>query len=85
MTKELAEARMNRSAALALAVFTPHTASTSVTPFAMVKTKLTHIGSTAHDVADALDLLRAGVLRSVKDLESQLAVVEADAGASLTA
>jgi hypothetical protein len=36
-------------------------------------------------VADALDLLRAGVLRSVKDLESQLAVVEADAGTSLTA
>ena len=50
-----------------------------------LKTKLTHIGSTAREVADALDLLRAGVLRSVKDLESQLAVVEADAGTSLTA
>ena len=50
-----------------------------------LKTQLTHIGSTAREVADALDLLRAGVLRSVKDLESQLAVVEADAGASLTA
>ncbi len=50
-----------------------------------LKTKLTHIGSTAREVSDALDLLRAGVLRSVKDLESQLAVVEADAGTSLTA
>ena len=147
MTQELAEGRMNRSAAVALAVFTPHTAPSSVSPFAMVgpdvyatydpetddataleaayrvarilalltlrdaqvqldaeavtrsledltrqvdcvrglKTKLTHIGSTAREVADALDLLRAGVLRSVKDLESQLAVVEADAGTSLTA
>ena len=37
-----------------------------------------HIGSTAREVADALDLLRAGVLRSVKDFESQLAVVEAE-------
>jgi hypothetical protein len=36
-------------------------------------------------MADALDLLRAGVLRSVKDLESQSAVVETDAGTSLTA
>ncbi len=43
-----------------------------------LKTKLTHIGSTAREVSDALDLLRAGVLRSVKELESQLAVVEAD-------
>jgi hypothetical protein len=145
MTAELAEARANRSAAVALAVFTPHTAPTSVTPLALVgqdvfatydpetddavaleaayrtarilalltlrdasvqldaeavsrsledltrqvdcvrglKTKLTHIGSTAREVSDALDLLRAGVLRSVKDLEAQLAVVEADA--SLTA
>jgi hypothetical protein len=147
MTTELAEARMNRSAAIALAVFTPHSAPTSVSPFAMVgpdvyatydpetddavaleaayrtarilalltlrdaqvqldaeavtrsledltrqvdcvrglKTKLTHIGSTAKEVADALDLLRAGVLRSVRDLEAQLAVVETDAGSSLTA
>lgn len=145
MTTELAEARANRSAAVALAVFTPHTAPTSVAPLALVgpdvfatydpetddavaleaayrtarilalltlrdasvqldaeamsrsledltrqvdcvrglKTKLTHIGSTAREVSDALDLLRAGVLRSVKDLEAQLAVVEADA--SLTA
>lgn len=45
-----------------------------------LKTKLTHIGSTAREVADALDLLRAGVLRSVKNLESQLAVVASDAG-----
>ena len=36
MTKELAEARVNRSAAIALAVFTPHTAPTSVTPLALV-------------------------------------------------
>ncbi len=36
MTHELAEARVNRSAAVALAVFTPHTAPTSVSPFAMV-------------------------------------------------
>jgi hypothetical protein len=50
-----------------------------------LKTKLTHIGSTAREVSDALNLLRAGVLRSVKDLESQLAVVESDARASLTA
>jgi len=147
MSTELAEARVNRSAAIALAVFTPHTAPASVSPFAMVgpdvyatydpgtddavaleaayrtarilalltlrdaqvqldaeavtrsledltrqvdavrglKTKLTHIGSTAREVSDALDLLRAGVLRSVQDLESQLAVVEADAGTSLTA
>jgi hypothetical protein len=147
MSAELAEARANRSAAVALAVFTPHTAPASVTPLAMVgpdvyatydpeadeavaleaayrtarilalltlrdapvqldseavtrsledltrqvdcvrslKTKLTHIGSTAREVSDALDLLRVGVLRSVKDLESQLAIVEPDAASSLTA
>ena len=34
--------------------------------------------STVREVADALDLLRAGVLGSVKDLEAQLAVVEAE-------
>ncbi len=141
MTGELAEARVNRSAAVALAVFTPHTAPNSVTPFAIfgpdvyatydpetddavaleaayrtarilalltlrdkaveldaeavnrsledlarqvdvvrgLKTKLTHIGSTANEVSGALDLLRAGVLRSVKELEAQLAVVEEDA------
>jgi hypothetical protein len=28
---------------------------------------------------EALDFLRAGVLRSVKDLESRLAIIEADA------
>ena len=147
MSAELKEARANRSAAVALAVFTPHTAPASVTPLAMVgpdvyatydpeadeavaleaayrtarilalltlrdapvqldseavnrsledltrqvdcvrslKTKLTHIGSTAREVSDALDLLRVGVLRSVKDLESQLAIVEPDAASSLTA
>jgi hypothetical protein len=147
MSAELAAARSNRSAAVALAVFTPHTAPASVTPLAMVgpdvyatydpeadeavaleaayrtarilalltlrdapvqldseavtrsledltrqvdcvrslKTKLTHIGSTAREVSDALDLLRVGVLRSVKDLESKLAIVEPDAASSLTA
>ena len=50
-----------------------------------LKTKLTHIGSTAREVSDALDLLRVGVLRSVKDLESQLAIVEPDAASGLTA
>ena len=146
MTKELAEARVNRSARIALAVFTPHTAPTAVAPLALIgpdvyatydpeaddavaleaayraarilalvtlrdaavqldaeavtralddlgrqvdvvrslKTKLTHIGSTAREVSDALDLLRGGVLRSVKELEAQLAVVEDDA-AVLTA
>ena len=147
MATELAEARANRSAAIALAVFTPHSAPTSVTPLALVgadvyatydpltddavaleaayrtarilalltlrdapmqldaeaitrsledltrqvdcvrglKTKLTAIGSTAREVSDALDLLRGGVLRSVKELEAQLAVVEPDAASSLTA
>lgn len=132
MSAELAQARANRSAAVALAVFTPHTAPTSVSPLAMVgpdvyatydpeadeavaleaayrtarilalltlrdapvqldseavtrsledltrqvecvrslKTKLTHIGWNAPEVSDALDLLRVGVLRSVKDLEA---------------
>jgi hypothetical protein len=147
MTKELAAARVNRSAAVALGVFTPHTAPTSIAPLAMIgpdvfatydpeadeavaleaayraarilalvtlrdaavqldadavarslddlcrqvdvvrslKTKLTHIGSTAREVSDALDLLRAGVLRSVKELEAQLAVVDDAAGDALTA
>jgi hypothetical protein len=147
MARELADARVNRSAAVALAVFTPHTAPISIAPLAMIgpdvyaiydpetddavaleaayraarilalltlrdapvqldseavareleeltrqvdcvrslKTKLTHIGSTAREVSDALDLLRTGVLRSVKELEAQLAVVEPDSGASLTA
>ena len=147
MTNELADARVNRSAAVALAVFTPHTAPSSVSPFALfgqdvyatydpetddataleaayrtarilalltlrdkavqldaeavarsledltrqvdvvrgLKTKLTHIGSTANEVSSALDLLRAGVMRSVKELESQLAVVDLEASADLTA
>lgn len=147
MTAELADARINRSAAVALAVFTPHSAPRSVAPFALfgqdvyatydpetedataleaayrtarilalltlrdapvqldaeavtrsledlirqvdvvrgLKTKLTHIGSTASEVSSALDLLRAGVLRSVKDLEAQLAVVETEASADMTA
>lgn len=147
MTNELADARVNRSAVVALAVFTPHSAPSSVSPFAMfgqdvyatydpetddataleaayrtarilalltlrdkavqldaeavtrsledltrqvdvvrgLKTKLTHIGSTANEVSSALDLLRAGVMRSVKELEAQLAIVEPDATSSLTA
>ena len=36
MTTELAQARVNRSAAIALAVFTPHTAQASVSPLALV-------------------------------------------------
>lgn len=140
MRDELSEARVNRSAAVALAVFTPRSAPTSVAPLALVgsdvfatydpetddavaleaayrtarilalltlrdapvqldaeavnrsledltrqvdvvrslKTKLTAIGSTANEVSLALDGLRMGVLRSVKDLEAQLAVVEAE-------
>jgi hypothetical protein len=147
MTTELAAARINRSAAVALAVFTPHSAPTSIAPFALfgqdvyatydpetddataleaayrtarilalltlrdktvqldaeavarsledlvrqvdvvrgLKTKLTHIGSTANEVSSALDLLRAGVSRSVKELEVQLEVVEPEGHGSLTA
>jgi hypothetical protein len=147
MTTELAAARINRSAAVALAVFTPHSAPTSIAPFALfgqdvyatydpetddataleaayrtarilalltlrdktvqldaeavarsledlvrqvdvvrgLKTKLTHIGSTANEVSSALDLLRAGVTRSVKELEVQLEVVEPEGHGSLTA
>ncbi|HEX5093122.1 MAG TPA: hypothetical protein VFV84_10590, partial [Burkholderiales bacterium] len=50
-----------------------------------LKTKLTHIGSTANEVSSALDMLRAGVMRSVKELEAQLAVVEPEGRGSLTA
>lgn len=147
MADELKAGRINRSAAVALAVFTPHTAPNSVSPLAIVgsdiyatydpetddaialeaayrtarilalltlrdkpvqidadavarslddlahqvdivrslKTKLTSIGSTARDVSDALDGLRMGVLRSVKDLEGQLAVVDANDKVDLTA
>lgn len=149
MRDELAEARANRSAAVALAVFTPRSAPTSVAPLALVgsdvfatydsetddgvaleaayrtarilalltlhdapvqidagavnrsledltrqvevvrglKTKLTSIGSTANEVSLALDSLRMGVLRSVKDIEAQLAVVDGKitATADLTA
>ncbi len=147
MTAELSEARTNRSAAIAMAVFTPRTAHASVSPLALVgsdvfttydpetddavaleaayrtarilalltlrdaqvqldaeavtrsledltrqvdvvrslKTKLTNIGSTAEDVSTALDMLRAGVLRSVKELEAQLAVVEDASGGALSA
>jgi hypothetical protein len=147
MRDELAEARVNRSAAVALAVFTPRSAPTSVAPLALVgsdvfatydpetddavaleaayrtarilamltlrdapvqldaeavnrsledlvrqvdvvrslKTKLTAIGSTANEVSLALDGLRMGVLRSVKDLEAQLAVVEAEASTGMSA
>jgi len=147
MTNELADARVNRSAAVALAVFTPHSAPSSVSPFALfgqdvyatydpetddataleaayrtarilalltlrdkavlldaeavtrsledltrqvdvvrgLKTKLTHIGSTANEVSSALDLLRAGVMRSVNELEAQLAVVEPEGHGTLTA
>lgn len=147
MADELKAGRINRSAAVALAVFTPHTAPNSVSPLAIVgsdiyatydpetddaialeaayrtarilalltlrdkpvqidadavarslddlahqvdivrslKTKLTSIGNTAGDVSNALDSLRMGVLRSVKDLEGQLAVVDANDKVDLTA
>ncbi len=147
MTTELAQARVNRSAAIALAVFTPHTAQASVSPLALVgndvfatydpetddgvaleaayrtarilalltlrdapvqidaaavsrsledltrqvdvvrslKSKLTSIGTTANDVSGALDTLRMGVLRSVRELEEQLSVVEEASGGALSA
>jgi hypothetical protein len=147
MTQELSEARANRSAAVALAIFTPETAPASVAPLAMVgsdvfatydaetddavgleaayraarilalltlrdaavaldteavqrsleelqrqvdvvrglKTKLTGIGTNAREVADALDLLRAGVLRSVREIEGQLQIVTEEPAGALTA
>jgi hypothetical protein len=146
---ELAEARENRRAAVALAVFTPQTAPSGVAPLALIgsdvycvfdpeaddavaleaavrlarvlalaslressvqldvpavqdalaeivrqvgevqgmKSRLTSISNAANDVAGTLDRMRAGILRSVKDVEAQLEVVEspADAPGALSA
>ncbi len=135
---ELADARENRRAAVALAVFTPQSAPTSVAPLALIgsdvfcvydpeaddavaleaavrlsrilalaslressvqldvpavqealaeivrqvgevqgaKARLTSISNAATDVARTLDTMRASILRSVKDVETQLEVVE---------
>jgi hypothetical protein len=140
---ELAEARENRRAAVALAVFTPPSAPPGVAPLALIgsdvfcvydqeaddavaleaalrlsrilalaslressvqldvpavqdalaeivrqvgevqgmKSRLTSISNAANDVAGTLDRMRAGILRSVKDVEAQLEVVEAPAAA----
>ena len=146
---ELAEARENRRAAVALAVFTPQSAPTGVAPLALIgsdvfcvydqeaddavaleaalrlsrilalaslressvqldvpavqdalaeivrqvgevqgmKSRLTSISNAANDGAGTLDRMRAGILRSVKDVEAQLEVVEspADAPGALSA
>ncbi len=135
---ELAEARENRRAAVALAVFTPQTAPPGVAPLALIgsdvycvydpeagdavaleaavrlaralaiaslrassvqldvaavqesladivrqvgevqgmKARLTSISTAATDISRTLDTMRIGVLRGVKDVETQLEVVE---------
>jgi hypothetical protein len=140
---ELAEARENRRAAVALAIFTPQSAPTGVAPLALIgsdvycvydpetddavalraavrlsrilalaslressvqldvpavqdalaeivrqvgevqgaKSRLTSISNAATDVARTLDTMRATILRSVKEVETQLEVVEAPAAA----
>jgi hypothetical protein len=119
MAMELAEARANRSAAIALAVFTPHSAPTSVTPLALVGPDVYATYDPQTDDAVALEAayrtarilallslrdapvqLDAEVItRSLEDLtrqvdcvrglktklEAQLAVVEAESEAGLTA
>ena len=147
---ELAEARENRRAAVALAIFTPQSAPASVAPLALIgsdvfcvydpeadatpvaleaavrlarilalarlressvqldaaavqealaeivrqvgevqgaKSRLTSISNAATDVARTLDTMRACILRSVKEVETQLEVVESptDAPGALTA
>ena len=147
---ELAEARENRRAAVALAIFTPQSAPASVAPLALIgsdvfcvydpeadatpvaleaavrlarilalarlressvqldaaavqealaeivrqvgevqgaKARLTSISNAATDVARTLDTMRACILRSVKEVETQLEVVESptDAPGALTA
>jgi hypothetical protein len=147
MAAELADARDNRSAAVAVVVFTPHAAPTGVAPFALfgtdvyavfdpeadddialdaairlaralalvslreaagqvdvpavqealaeigqqlaavqgMKTKLTSIGSAAGQVSSALDVLRMGVMRSVKAVEEQLRVADPPEAVAATA
>jgi hypothetical protein len=145
---ELAEARENRRAAVALAIFTPQSAPTGVAPLALIgsdvycvydpdaddavaleaavrlarilalaslressvqldvpavqealaeivrqvgevqgaKSRLTSISNAATDVARTLDTMRATILRSVKEVETQLDVVEStDAPGALSA
>jgi hypothetical protein len=52
-----------------------------------MKSRLTSISNAATDVAGTLDRMRAGILRSVKDVEAQLEVVDSgtDAPDALTA
>jgi hypothetical protein len=45
------------------------------------KARLTSISNAANDVAGTLDTMRATILRSVKEVETQLEVVEAPAAA----
>lgn len=135
---ELAEAKANRRAAIALAVFTPHSAPPGVAPLTVIgsdvycvydpeaddaialeaavrlaralalaslrestvqldvpavqdalaeivrqvgevqgmKSRLTSISNAAGDVSRTLDMMRMGILRSVKDVEAQLDVVD---------
>lgn len=145
--EELAEARANRGAAVALAVFTPAAAPVGIAPLQLVgtdvwcvhdpeaedtlaletavrlaralaitslrdasvaidvaavqdalsdvigevqrvqgmKAKLASIGTATRDLSDALDLLRAGVLRGVTRVEEQLRAVEPEESAALSA
>ena len=50
-----------------------------------MKAKLTSVGTAARDISSTLDVLRAGVLRSVRAVEDQLRIVEPDENAVLTA
>jgi hypothetical protein len=139
---ELAEAKENRRAAVALAVFTPAGAPTGVAPLTVIgsdvycvydpeaddataleaavrlaralalaslressvqldvpavqealaeivrqvgevtgmKSRMTSISNAATDVSRTLDAMRMGILRSVKDVEAQLEVVDSPAG-----
>lgn len=50
-----------------------------------MKAKLTSIGTAARDVSSALDLMRAGVLRSVRAVEEQLTAADAADATPLSA
>jgi hypothetical protein len=144
---ELADARDNRRAAIALAVFTPAAAPSGVAPLALIgsdvycvydpdgddaialeaafrlaralalaslreatvrldvpavqealaeivrqvgevqgmKVRLSSISGAADDVSKGLDTMRMGIVRSVKDVEAQLEVVEPETGDALSA
>jgi hypothetical protein len=47
-----------------------------------MKSRMTSISNTATDVSRTLDAMRMGILRSVKDVEAQLEVVDPEADAS---